>query len=232
MKIIVICIVYLLTFNNSIYSQKIIEMEKINGTYQIPCKVNGIPMKFIFDTGASDVTISITEANFMIKQGLLTSEDIIGKTNYEIANGDIIEGTQIYLKTIEIGNLTLKNVKASVINKQNSPLLLGQTAISKLGKYSINKNYLIIENSQKSEEINKPKEIKEIVNFLNEYLSLKSWGPTIDAKYEYNDYSKSLAYKAKATLNDTENSSREIDYIIKIDDVLKIDEVKSITRLS
>ena len=45
-------------------------MKKINGVYQIPCKVNGIPMNFIFDTGATDVTISLVEAKFLIKQGL------------------------------------------------------------------------------------------------------------------------------------------------------------------
>jgi len=43
-------------------------MEKVNGVYTIPCKVNGIDMRFILDTGASNVTISLTEAKFLIKQ--------------------------------------------------------------------------------------------------------------------------------------------------------------------
>ena len=53
------------------FSQKIIKLEKVNGIYKIPCKVNGILMNFIFDTGASDVSISLTEAMFLMKQGLL-----------------------------------------------------------------------------------------------------------------------------------------------------------------
>lgn len=53
------------------FSQTIIRMEKVNGVYQIPCKVNGIDLKFILDTGASDIVISKTEANFLVKQGLI-----------------------------------------------------------------------------------------------------------------------------------------------------------------
>ena len=37
------------------YSQTVIEMEKHNGVYKLECKINGIPMDFIFDTGASNV---------------------------------------------------------------------------------------------------------------------------------------------------------------------------------
>lgn len=121
-------------------------MQKINGIYYVPCKVNEIPMKFVFDTGASDVSISITEAKFLIKQGLISKNDIIGQVNYQIANGDIIEGTKIYLKKIEIGNTILKNIEATVLNEQFAPLLLGQSAISKLGTYTISGNLLKIKN--------------------------------------------------------------------------------------
>ena len=53
------------------FAQDIIKMEKSGGIYLIPCKVNGLPLKFIFDTGASDVSISLTEALFMLKNGNL-----------------------------------------------------------------------------------------------------------------------------------------------------------------
>ena len=137
---------------NIIYSQKIIEMKNINGTYQIPCKVNGIPMNFVFDTGASDVTISSTEAKFLLKQGLLEKSDFLENVKYEIANGDIIEGTKINLKTIDIDGIILDNVSASVIYKQDAPLLLGQSALSKLGQYSINGNQLIIANDGNADQ--------------------------------------------------------------------------------
>lgn len=137
-------------FTNNINSQKIIEMEKVNGIYEIPCKVNGIPMKFIFDTGASDVSISITEAKFLLKQGLLKKEDFIENVNYQIANGEIIEGSKINLKTIEIDGIILNNIPATVIYQQNAPLLLGQSAISKFGEYTILDNKLIVKQNTNS----------------------------------------------------------------------------------
>ncbi|TWI02377.1 aspartyl protease family protein [Flavobacterium tiangeerense] len=167
MRKILFIFVTITLFINFGYSQQIIEMEKINGTYQIPCKVNGIPMKFIFDTGATDVTISVIEAKFLLKQGLITKEDFIENTNYKIANGDIIEGTKIYLKTIDIDGIILRNIQASIIFQQNAPLLLGQSAIEQLGKYSIDRNKLIIENPSSKNEQQHP-EVLETINWINE----------------------------------------------------------------
>lgn len=112
-------------------------MEKINGVYQIPVDVNGIRMFFIFDTGASTISISETEANFLMKQGKLTEADIKGTANYIDANGDISEGTVIVLKTVQIGDRILTNIDASVVHNLNAPLLFGQFAFQKFGKISI-----------------------------------------------------------------------------------------------
>lgn len=118
----------------NISAQTVIKMEKLNEVYVMPCIVNGLNLKFIFDTGASDVSISLTEALFMLKNDYLSETDLIGTEYYRIANGDVEEGTKIILKTIEIGNLKLNNVSASVVHNLNAPLLLGQSALSKLGK--------------------------------------------------------------------------------------------------
>lgn len=158
---------------NIVNSQKIIEMEKVNGIYEIPCKVNGIPMKFIFDTGASDVAISITEAKLLYKQGLLKEDDFIEKVNYKIANGDIIEGTRIILKMIDIGGIILTDVSATIINKTDSPLLFGQSAIEKIGQYTIDGNKLILKDYEKfdSKEIVLKNIItKNITYASNEYV--------------------------------------------------------------
>ena len=85
------------------FGQTTINMKKERGVYTMPCTVNDLKLRFIFDTGASDVSISITEALFMLKNGYLKEEDILGKEYYRIANGDIEEGTQLILRKIEIG---------------------------------------------------------------------------------------------------------------------------------
>lgn len=96
-----------------------------------------MPQYFIFDTGAGDVSISSVEAAFMLKNGFLTSKDIMGKASYHTASGDIIDGTVVMLHDIEMGGLSLKNVRASVVHGQSATLLLGQSALSKLGKIEI-----------------------------------------------------------------------------------------------
>ena len=129
------------TNSNSSYTSnvsKVIQMRKMpSGTFEIPCKVNGLALKFIFDTGASDVSISMTEAIFMLKNGYLSEDDIMGTQYYSIANGDIAEGTTIRIRKLEFGGLTLYNVDASIVHELEAPLLLGQSAISRLGKIQI-----------------------------------------------------------------------------------------------
>lgn len=118
----------------------ILIMEKENGVYKIPVKVNGIDMSFIFDTGAGLISISNIEASFLYKSGKLESDDIIGKGNFVDANGDISVGTIINLKEISLGDRKIYNIQASVVNNSKAPLLFGQSALEKFGKVSIDYN--------------------------------------------------------------------------------------------
>ncbi len=117
------------------------------GTYTIPCEVNGLKLTFIFDTGASDVSLSSTEASFMLKNGYISEDDYIGTENYQIANGNVTEGFVFNLKSIKIGNTVIRNVRACVTNETNAPLLLGQSVLSKLGSYTIDGDYLVLNTS-------------------------------------------------------------------------------------
>jgi len=126
--------------NNFKSGTNVIKMRQENGIYLVPTKINGVSMEFIFDTGASIISISQTEALFLYKQGRLSKEDFIGQLNFTDANGDISEGMVVNLKTVEIGNRTLNNVQASIVNNLKAPLLLGQSALSQFGKISIDYN--------------------------------------------------------------------------------------------
>jgi aspartyl protease family protein len=114
-----------------------VKMAKVNGVYQIPVAINGVPMYFIFDTGAGMISISMLEATFLYKQGKLSSEDFIGKSNFTDANGNISEGEIIMLHSVKVGTYELHDVKASVVNNLKAPLLIGQTALDKFGKITI-----------------------------------------------------------------------------------------------
>ncbi|MDB9755928.1 retroviral-like aspartic protease family protein [Winogradskyella sp.] len=144
MKIKLHFMLILFFYVNTAFSQVSILMNKKNDVYTIPCKVNGLELDFIFDTGASNVSLSLTEALFMIKNGKLKEEDIIGSSYAQLANGDITENTEIIIKEIEISGLKLYNVRANIVHKLEAPLLLGQSAISQLGKIQLDGNKLTI----------------------------------------------------------------------------------------
>lgn len=139
--------------DDSAYELKVEEIPftKEGGVCKVKCVINGLPLHFIFDTGAADVSISSVEATFMAKNDFLSSSDIIGKQNYQTADGNITEGTIINLKDVKLGSLHLNNIKASVVRNQAAPLLLGQSVLSKLGKIEIDntKKVLRITHKQK-----------------------------------------------------------------------------------
>jgi aspartyl protease family protein len=114
-----------------------IALEDEGGVYKIPVTVNGTAMKFILDTGASLISISEVEAGFLYKQGTIGEEDVLEKAKFSDANGDISEGTIINLRSVQIGNRTLRNVRASVVSGGAAPLLLGQSALAQFGRVSL-----------------------------------------------------------------------------------------------
>ena len=117
---------------------------KEDGICKVKCDINGLPLHFVFDTGASDVTLSMVEATFMMKNGYLSGNDVIGSQRYMDANGDINVGTVINLKKVSFGDLELKNVRASVVRSQKAPLLLGQSVLGRLGKIEIDNSGRVI----------------------------------------------------------------------------------------
>ncbi len=125
----------------------VIKMQKRNGVYTIPVELNGQRMNFIFDTGASIISISQKEADLLMTDGTLTKDDIKGTANFRDANGDISEGTLVNIKTVKIGNTILKDIEASIVHNTKAPLLFGQSALENFKKVSVdyNKGELILE---------------------------------------------------------------------------------------
>ena len=126
-------------------NKTIIHMTKKGGVYEVPIEINDVQLYFIFDTGASIVSISEAEAIVLIKQGSIDKEDILGSSYFTDATGSISEGTIINLKKVKIGDKILRNVRASVVHNMEAPLLLGQSVLEEFGKISIDYNKGIIE---------------------------------------------------------------------------------------
>lgn len=140
----------------SVYEEQTVEIpfSKEDGVCKVKCTINNLPLYFVFDTGASDVSLSSVEATFMMKNGYLKSSDVIGKQNYMMANGEISAGTVINLRNVNFGGLDLDNIRASVVHNQTAPLLLGQSILGRLGSIEIDnaKRVLRITYKKKVEE--------------------------------------------------------------------------------
>lgn len=179
----------LLLLNISIIAQTKIKMTLNGGVYSIPCVVNGQLLSFIFDTGAADVHISKEIAIKLLENGYLKENNILGSSYYQLANGSFVQNTQIVIEKITVGTVVLNNVRASVSNQLNSPLLFGQSAIKKLGALRLEGDYLIIENGntlnnendltvtainllKKSFEANKNQLYFSAIELGNEYINL------------------------------------------------------------
>lgn len=123
----------------------IVKMENNNGVKYVWIEINGLKLKFVFDTGASSISISSAEATVLYRQGTLEKEDILDVQYFRDATGKVSPGTRINLRIVKIGNRVLQNIEAIVIDNNEAPLLLGQSALEKFGKISIdNKNNVII----------------------------------------------------------------------------------------
>ena len=144
----IFCILIAILCVNSAWSDTVIQMEEYGGVYRIPCTVNGAKMKFIFDTGASNVCLSMSMAEYLYDNEYISKDDILGTGSSSVADGGIVDHVIINLRNIEIAGQHLNNVQAVVIDGQNAPLLMGQSAIQKLGSIELNGNLLTIHNDQ------------------------------------------------------------------------------------
>ena len=122
-----------------------IRMVKENGVYYVRIEVSGLNLRFIFDTGASSISISSAEAAVMYRQGLITEDDILGASQMQDATGGISTGVIVNLRSVKIGDIILNNIQATVVDNIQAPLLLGQTALSKFGKVSLDYEHGYIE---------------------------------------------------------------------------------------
>ncbi len=108
-----------------------------NGTFEVPVLINGlIPLNFIVDSGASDVSIPADVALTLMRTGTVQNSDFLGSATYTLADGSTVPSARFTIRSLKVGNQTLHNVDASVGNA-NGPLLLGESFLSRFHSWSI-----------------------------------------------------------------------------------------------
>jgi aspartyl protease family protein len=126
----------------------VIQMSKRNGVYYVPVTMNGLTLDFIFDTGAADILISFAEFATLLRQGKISESDMLGTEIYMDASGNVSESQQFIIRELRLGDRVIYNVKASISESLDAPLLLGQSALERFGTVEIDyeKNQVILSN--------------------------------------------------------------------------------------
>jgi aspartyl protease family protein len=110
-----------------------------DGHFYMDVAVNGIMMRFMIDTGASDITISLGDAK---KLGIDLTELQFNKP-YQTANGKSW-GANIKLREVAVGNAKFYNISASVNSSEMGVSLLGMSFLRQFKKYEFYQDKLIL----------------------------------------------------------------------------------------
>lgn len=110
-----------------------------NGHFYIRAKVNGVPVRFLADTGASNIVLSPKCAQ---KLGFKLDQ-LEFNHFYETANGTV-KGSWLRIADLTIKELHFKNIGASVNAAPMSNSLLGMNFFNRLKGYQVKNKVLTI----------------------------------------------------------------------------------------
>ncbi|MCI5114491.1 MAG: TIGR02281 family clan AA aspartic protease [Candidatus Electrothrix sp. AX1] len=103
-----------------------------DGHFYIRAEVNGVPLIFLADTGASSIMLSPADAK---KLGFDLQQLKFNRI-YETANGTV-RGSSVRLDSFKVQGIYLQNIRASVNEASMSNSLLGMTFFKRLKRYEV-----------------------------------------------------------------------------------------------
>jgi clan AA aspartic protease (TIGR02281 family) len=114
-----------------------VQLEREGGTYKVPVLINNaITLKFIVDSGASDVSIPADVALTLFRTGTLKASDFIGVQKYEMADGSTLPSVRFRIKSLTVGNTVIEDVIGGIAPIRGS-LLLGQSFLNRFKSWSM-----------------------------------------------------------------------------------------------
>ena len=113
------------------------QMVAEGGTFVVPVRINDqITLKFVVDSGASDVTVPADVVMTLLRTGTITDSDFLGTQKYRMADGSTVPSQQFVIRSLKVGDRTLENVTGSIAPVEGS-LLLGQSFLRRFKSWSI-----------------------------------------------------------------------------------------------
>jgi len=103
-----------------------------DGHFRIVARVNGVAVRFLVDTGASEITLSPTDAR---RAGLLTDR-LAYRVPMSTANG-VVMAARVQLRDFSLGAIRMANVPAMVSQAPTDTSLLGMRFLGRLGEVKL-----------------------------------------------------------------------------------------------
>jgi aspartyl protease family protein len=110
-----------------------------DGQFRIEATINGTPVMFVVDTGASDVVLTLRDAERLGYD----PRDLDFSNSYMTANGGVM-GAPIVLPEIAIGPIRMYDVAAAVNGAPMPDSLLGVSFLDRLKSYEVKDGVLTL----------------------------------------------------------------------------------------
>ncbi len=110
-----------------------------NGHFMLDARIDGTPVRFLVDTGASSIILGRQDAD---RIGLRLRERNFTQ-RFQTANG-IVRAAPVVLRELSIGALSLRNVDAVVNDGPMGTALLGMDFLRQLDGYEVARDKLIL----------------------------------------------------------------------------------------
>jgi predicted aspartyl protease len=93
-------------------------------------------LDFAVDSGASTVTIPADVYKTLVRTGAVEDSDIIGQAMVVLADGSKSKLPIFMIRSLEVGDKTIKNIVAAVL-PSGGRLLLGQSFLARFKSWSL-----------------------------------------------------------------------------------------------
>lgn len=110
------------------------------GHFLVKASVNEtVRIRFMIDTGATMVALSANDARRL----KLDTQRLKYTEHYQTANG-VVRGAPVKLRELRIGDLVVKNVRATVMSGNIGVSLLGNSFLRRLRSYEVRGDVLVM----------------------------------------------------------------------------------------
>jgi aspartyl protease family protein len=110
-----------------------------DGHFYADIKINQKPVRFMVDTGASDIALNLSDA----KRVGIDVNNLSSFKQYQTANGSIVSGLA-EVDEVELAGVTFNDVTVSVNESNMGISLLGMSFLKRFKKYEFYQDRLVL----------------------------------------------------------------------------------------